>query len=101
MPRSWLNERNIDYVFHDYKKQGVNTKDLKNWAAQLGWETLLNQRGTTWRSLDEKLKASINQSSALKIMQDNPSIIKRPILDVNGKYFVGFSEEAYNKIKFK
>ncbi|MCW8853770.1 MAG: ArsC family reductase [Gammaproteobacteria bacterium] len=93
--RKWLDQNKIDYRFHDYKKLGVPEKQLKQWVKQLGWETLLNKRGTTWRKLDESVKETVNQKSAIQIMLDNPSIIKRPVLDANGKISVGFSEQDY------
>lgn len=93
--KKWLNDNAIDFEFHDYKKQGVPEKELKKWVNALGWEALLNKRGTTWRKLDEKTKENIEQSSAIKIMLDNPSIIKRPLLDLNGNYSVGFSVDSY------
>ena len=93
--RKWLDQNKIDYQFHDYKKLGVPEKQLKQWVKQLGWEILLNKRGTTWRKLDETVKQSINQKSAIQIMLDNPSIIKRPVLDANGKISAGFSEQDY------
>ena len=96
--RSWLDAHHIEYVFHDYKKQGVDKKELNRWVAELGWETLLNQRGTTWRKLDENLKSNINQTAAIKLMLDNLSIIKRPVLDTQKKLVVGFSDETYKDI---
>lgn len=98
--RQWLTDHNIAYVFHDYKKQGVPKKELERWIAQVGWEILLNQRGTTWRQLNEATRKNINQSLAIRLMLENPSIIKRPVLDVNGKFFVGFSAEEYKDITF-
>ena len=96
--RSWLKDHRIDYEFHNYKKQDVPKKELNKWVKKCGWETLLNKRGTTWRKLDDDTKENINQSSAIKIMLDNPSIIKRPVLDVDGEYCVGFNEDSYKKI---
>ena len=96
--RSWLDKNKIDYQFHDYKKMGVAEKQLKQWLKQSGWETLLNKRGTTWRKLDETIKESVNQKSAIQIMLDNPSIIKRPVLDANGIITVGFTESEYKAI---
>ena len=96
--RSWLDAHHIEYVFHDYKKQGVDKTELNRWVAELGWETLLNQRGTTWRKLDENLKSNINQAAAIKLMLDNPSIIKRPVLDTQNKLVAGFSDEIYKDI---
>ena len=96
--RVWLDAHGIVYTFHDYKKSGVPEKELKQWVKQLGWETLLNRSGATWRKLDEAVKANINQTSAIQIMQDNASIIKRPVLDLNGKLYIGFSEDNYKTL---
>ena len=93
--RKWLNDNGVDYQFHDYKKQDVPEKELKKWIKQLGWEVLLNKRGTTWRKLDNDIKENVNQKSAIQIMLDNPSIIKRPVLEIDGKYSVGFNEDDY------
>ena len=96
--RKWLDDHNIDYTFHDYKKQGAPEKELKKWIKQLGWEALLNTRGTTWRKLDEATRSSINEKNAIEIMLENPSIIKRPVLDIDGQYHAGFNEENYKKL---
>ena len=96
--RKWLKDKGVDYQFHDYKKLGSPEKDLKKWVKQLGWEILLNKRGTTWRKLNDDIKENINQKSAIQIMIDNPSIIKRPVLDMDGIYNIGFSEDNYKKL---
>ncbi len=96
--RKWLNDQDIEYQFHDYKKLGVDEKALKNWIKQVGWEVLLNKRGTTWRKLDETTKESVDEASAIQIMLDNPSIIKRPVLDVNGQITVGFKADIYQTL---
>lgn len=96
--RKWLNDQGIEYQFHDYKKLGVDEKTLKNWIKQVGWEVLLNKRGTTWRKLDEATKESVDEASAIQIMLDNPSIIKRPVLDVNGQITVGFKADIYQTL---
>lgn len=96
--RKWLSDNGEDYSFHDYKKQGVPEKKLRSWVKQLGWETLLNKRGTTWRKLDEATKASVDEASAIQIMLDNPSIIKRPILSSGKSLLVGFSAEEYAQL---
>jgi Spx/MgsR family transcriptional regulator len=93
--RCWLDENNLAYEFHDYKKQGVPEAVLKQWVKQLGWETLLNRKGTTWRKLDESIRESINEFSAIRLMLTQPSIIKRPVL-VSGKTLLaGFDATAY------
>ena len=83
---------------HDYKKQGVPEKELKKWIQQCGWESILNRRGTTWRKLDDEVKSTIDQASAIQIMLENPSSIKRPVLDVDGQYEIGFKAEVYEKL---
>jgi len=96
--RKWLKDHAIDYDFHDYKKQGVPEKELKKWIKLVGWECLLNKRGTTWRKLDDSVKDSVDKKSAIQIMLENPSIIKRPVLNYNKLIYVGFSENNYNDI---
>lgn len=96
--RKSLSDNGKDYSFHDYKKQGVPEKELRSWVKQLGWETLLNKRGTTWRKLDEATKASVDEASAIQIMLANPSIIKRPVLSSGKTLLVGFSAEEYAQL---
>ena len=96
--RKWLDSHKIDYQFHDYKKMGAPEKQLKQWIKQLGWEILLNKRGTTWRKLDDSIKDSVDKKSAIQIMLDNPSIIKRPVIDINGEIIVGFAEQDYKAV---
>jgi len=96
--RKYLKDNGIDYEFYDYKKHGVPEKELKAWIKQVGWETLLNKRGTTWRKLGDATKDSLDEKTAMQIMLDNPSIIKRPVL-VKGKILlVGFSTDDYAKL---
>ena len=96
--RRWLEASGIDYDFHDYKKRGVPEKNLKAWVQKAGWETLLNKRGTTWRKLDDELKHNIDNESAIKTMLDNPSIIKRPVLESNQLLLIGFKEDEYRQL---
>jgi len=96
--RKWLKDNHVDYNFHDYKKQGVPEKELSSWIKLVGWEVLLNKRGTTWRKLDDDTKNSVNEKAAIQIMLDNPSIIKRPVLDSNGVITVGFKPEIYKEL---
>ncbi|WP_455222033.1 ArsC family reductase [Kaarinaea lacus] len=96
--RRWLDEHNVAYEFHDYKKEGIDEKTLTTWCKKLGWETLLNRRGTTWRKLPDKIKDSINEKSAINLMLEQPSIIKRPVLKSGGSYLVGFDEQEYQKL---
>ena len=96
--RRWLESHDLAYTFHDYKKLGVPEKHLKAWVKQAGLETVLNKRGTTWRQLDDKIKENINQATAIKIMLDNPSIIKRPVLESGKLLLVGFNERDYQQL---
>lgn len=96
--RKWLDANNIEYSFHNYKKDGVSKELVRGWSKELGFENLLNRRGTTWRKLPEDTKDNINEASAIQIMLENPSIIKRPLLDTGSKKLLGFSEEQYQKL---
>ena len=94
--RRWLDERSIAYQFHDYKKAGVSEADLKRWAGEDGWEKLLNRDGTTFRKLDERDKAGIDESKAIELMAANPSMIKRPVVvGAPGGLLVGFREAEW------
>jgi arsenate reductase len=96
--RRWLEANGVNYEFYDYKKFGAPQKNLKSWINQAGWETLLNKRGTTWRKLDDRVKRNIDNDSAMNIMLENPSIIKRPVL-VSGKLLlIGFKEDEYEQL---
>jgi len=96
--RRWLQANGVEYEFHDYKKLGAPENKLKTWVKQAGWETVLNKRGTTWRKLDEKIKDSINSDAAVKIMSENPSIIKRPVLESGKLLLIGFTEDQYKRL---
>lgn len=95
--RAWLDKHGVAYVFHDYKAQGIDRGRLEGWAQAVGWETLLNRAGATFRKLPDKDKAAITETKAIALMLDRPTMIKRPVLDVSGKLVVGFQPEAYEK----
>lgn len=96
---SWLTAHKMMFEFHDYKTQNITESKLKAWSAQVGWEVLLNKKGTTWRKLDEKTQASVtNEKAAIAVMLENTSIIKRPVIEKGNKILaVGFDEEVYKK----
>jgi Spx/MgsR family transcriptional regulator len=96
--RKWLDREGIDFVFHDYRKQGLDADLLQKWIDALGWEVLLNRRGSTWRKLPDDVKENIERNSAIEVMLENPAIIKRPLLDRNGKFHSGFSDAQYREI---
>ena len=96
--RKWLDNNGVEYEFHDYKKLGVPEKELKRWVKDAGWETVLNKRGTTWRKLDDDTKNNIDEASAIRIMLENPSIIKRPVLESGNSLLIGFKETDYQQL---
>jgi len=93
--RSWLDGHGVAYDFHDYKTAGIDKDRLKRWSKALGWETLLNRAGTTFRKLPEADREGLNETKALALMLAQPSMIKRPVLDLGGKLVVGFKPEIY------
>jgi arsenate reductase (glutaredoxin) len=95
--RAWLDSHGVAYGFHDYKTEGIARETLKDWCDELGWEVLLNRAGTTFRKLPEADRDDLNERKALALMLAQPSMIKRPVLDVGGKLLVGFKPEVYAK----
>ncbi len=96
--RVWLDKHGVAYAFHDYKSAGIERELLDRWEKKVGWETLLNRAGTTFRKLPDKDKTGLNGQKAMALMLAQPSMIKRPVLDLGGgKLLVGFSPEQYGK----
>jgi len=93
--RKWLADHDIAYVFHNYKQEAPDVALLTGWIDQMGWEVLLNRRGTTWRKLADAEKEGVNRGKAILLMCENPSMIKRPVLIAYNKIEVGFSEQRY------
>lgn len=93
--RVWLDQHRIPYHFHDYKADGAPRAKLQDWCAELGWETLLNRNGTTFRGLPDSRKAGLDQTKAIALMAENPAMIKRPVLDLGHRTIVGFKPEVY------
>ena len=96
--RAWLDEHDVAYTFHDYKSAGVSRGDLEHWCQTHGWETVLNRAGTTFRKLPDVDKAGLTEAKAVALMLAQPSMIKRPILAIGSKTFVGFSAEQYGAV---
>ncbi|MEJ2321693.1 MAG: ArsC family reductase [Gammaproteobacteria bacterium] len=96
--RKWLADNEIDYLFHDYKKLGIERDKLGEWIEAVGWEVLLNRRGMMWRKVPDEVKASIDEASAIELMLETPTIIKRPVLEARGKVTVGFKPEIYEEL---
>jgi arsenate reductase len=93
--RSWLDGRGVDYRFHDTKAESVGRERLADWCAELGWETVLNRGGTTFRKLAEVDRQDLDEDKAIGLMLSNPSMIKRPILDRDGVLTAGFQPDGY------
>ena len=97
--RKWLEANGTDYHFHDFRSDGLDQSKLQQWNQAVGWETLLNKRGTSWRQLPQEVKGNVDEASALTLMLDNPTLIKRPVLELDdGSVRVGFKAEEYIKI---
>ena len=95
--RAWLDGHGVAYDFHDYRAEGVAKDKLKQWSDELGWETLLNRAGTTFRKLPEADKEGLNEKKALALMLAQPSMIKRPVIEKGARLLVGFKPEEYIK----
>ncbi len=93
--RAWLDKHGVDYSFHDYKTAGIDKDRLARWSKMVGWETLLNRAGTTFRKLPEADKANLTATKAMALMLAQPSMIKRPVLEIGSELLVGFRPETY------
>jgi arsenate reductase len=95
----WLKKNDVDFEFHDYKSKGITASKLKEWSSQVGWESLVNKRGTTWRQLDESVQKKVTtEKAAIELMMEKTSVIKRPLIEDNGKVItLGFDETEYKK----
>ena len=95
--RAWLDKHGVEYSFHDYKVSGIERDRLERWSKKAGWETLLNRAGTTFKKLPDKTKQSVDGTKAIALMLEQPSMIKRPVLDLGGGHIlVGFKPETYD-----
>ncbi|MGJ5142422.1 ArsC family reductase [Bradyrhizobium oligotrophicum] len=93
--RAWLDDHGVAYEFHDYKTAGIDKAKLKAWSDELGWEVLLNRAGTTFKKLPDADKGGLTESKAIALMLAQPSMIKRPVLDLGGRRVVGFKPDLY------
>ena len=98
--RRWLDDHTVPYTFHDFRVDGINKTLINDFLKQVEMDVLINKRGTSWRRLSDDKKEIKNKSQAVELILANPTIIKRPVLHVNKKYFVGFSNDSYQSIKF-
>jgi arsenate reductase len=97
--RKWLDAQGIEHQYHDFREDGLDNKSLTEWVKTVGWETLLNRRGTTWRKLPEAAREGLTPDGATALMLDNPTLIKRPVFDMGGSYAVGFSKTEQESLK--
>ncbi len=93
--RDWLEGRGVAYEFHDYKTEGADAKKLEDWCKEFGWESVLNRAGTTFRKLPDADRENLDAAKAIKLMLAQPSMIKRPVVDLGTKRLLGFKEPAY------
>lgn len=97
--RGFLDKKGVEYAFHDYKTAGIEKGKLETWAKKVGWETLLNKAGTTFKKLPDKDKEGLTEAKAIKLMLAQPSMIKRPVLEIGGgRILVGFKPDEYAKV---
>lgn len=96
--RRWLDDHGIEYIFHDFREDGLDPKALQEWLGELGWEQLLNRRSTTWKQLSPERRDSMDAAAAKEAILEQPTLIKRPLLDTGHERFVGFSADRYQTI---
>lgn len=93
--RRWLDDNGVDYQFHDFRQDGLEKSTVEGWLQSVDWETLLNKRGTTWRKLDDPRKDNMDQALAVELMLANPTLIKRPVVETDKGFTVGFKEADF------
>lgn len=93
--RTWLEEHDVAYDFHDYKASGIDRAHLEKWTQEAGWETVLNRAGTTFRKLPDAARENLDREKAIALMLEQPSMIKRPVVEADGKLLVGFKPDVY------
>lgn len=95
--RKWLDANGSDYTFHDFRVDGLSAEQVQSWVKSLGWETLVNKRSTTWKQLDQSTKAAFNNDSVIEVILESPTLIKRPLLDIDGAISVGFKAAEFEQ----
>lgn len=95
---AWLTHNNIDFQFHDFRKDGLTSSKVQQWTKHLEWDKLLNRRGTTWRNLSDQQKENLNLPRAQKLMVEQPTLIKRPVVEYGKHVTVGFSQDSYSEL---
>ncbi|MCM2396961.1 ArsC family reductase [Rhizobium sp. S95] len=95
--RVFLDEHGVEYAFHDYKASGIDRPHLERWCREAGWETVLNRAGTTFRKLPDAARENLDEARAIELMLEQPSMIKRPVLEKDGRLLIGFKPETYER----
>jgi Spx/MgsR family transcriptional regulator len=96
--KNWLDSHNIDYKFHDFRKDGINRDIITGWLNTVAWDKILNKRSTSWRNLDASTQQAVNATNVVDLLVENPTLIKRPVMDVNDIITVGFNSDTYQGI---
>ena len=96
--KNWLEKNQLDYSFHDFRKQGLEPETIKDWLTQIPCDKLLNKRSTTWRNLESEVQQLVNAENIIELLVKNPTLIKRPVLKVNGIINIGFNADTYQGI---
>ena len=96
--RKYLEENNVEYQFHDFREDGLNPIQLRSWISEWGWDKVINKRSTTWRNLPDETKENMDETLAMVVAEDQPTIIKRPVLELTDKVLIGFSEKTYQDL---
>lgn len=96
--RRWLDDHSIDYRFHDFREDGLTAEQVDSWLAELGWETLVNKRSTSWKALEPARREAMDAGSAATVILEQPTLIKRPLLDTGKERRTGFSAAAYQQL---
>ena len=96
--RTWLQQNGVEHQFIDFRKDGIDKKQVRQWVSTLGWETLVNKRSTTWKGLDDHTKNTMSAESVVAIILDHPTLIKRPLLHHSDKFHTGFKAAEYNSL---
>jgi arsenate reductase len=96
--RRWLEEHGVDYRYHDLRRDGLDAARLDAWIADLGWDPLINRRGTTWRQLPEAARESLDAAGARTLMLAHPALLKRPLIETADRRYLGFSDAQYEKL---
>ena len=92
--KNWLDQHSIDYQFHDFRKQGLDETTINQWLKTVPWDKILNKRSTSWRNLDISIQQAVNSSNVVSLLVENPTLIKRPVMDVNGTITIGFNADT-------